>query len=84
MIVNLVVANAIVVADIPIGTDPVTRLSGFPRGKASIRRSADDVPKVRIRTADGIREFIPQREDGKWTPFQEIRRNVTAPPEISH
>jgi hypothetical protein len=52
-------------------------LEGFPEGRARIRMRQDEFVLVRIKTADGIREFYPMEKDGKWIPAHEGGRNVT-------
>ena len=53
-------------------------LEGFPEGKARIRIRSDEFTLVRVRTAEGIREFYPIEKDGKWHPHIEKPRNQTA------
>lgn len=50
-------------------------LEGFPEGKARIRIRSKEFTLVRVRTADGIREFYPVERNGKWYPGIEKARN---------
>ena len=62
--------------NVPFGSGiEVPELSGFPEGRVRIRMRNDDFVKIRIKTDDGIKEFIPRESSGKWVPFAETGSN---------
>jgi hypothetical protein len=63
-------------AKIPLPGDPKLPFKGFPEGRYRIRWRGDDFPKMFIRTANGLRVFIPKVQDGHWMPMMEIAANT--------
>jgi hypothetical protein len=51
---------------------------GFPDGKIRWRIRSDNLVLARVRTIDGIREFVVQEVDGYWMPLAEKGRNADA------
>lgn len=58
------------------GNAPPKPLTGFPSGKTRLRIRGDDFVKARVRTSDGIREFVVIEENGHWVPGVELARNL--------
>lgn len=50
-------------------------LKGFPPGKVRIKMRKSDFTLIRVKTPDGIREFLVKEEDGFWMPAFETGRN---------
>lgn len=59
------------------GSQPLKPLLGFPPGKVRLRIRSRDCVKARVKTADGVREFVVKEEDGFWVPAYETARNMT-------
>lgn len=51
---------------------------GFPPGRIRWRIRHDYFVMARVKTADGIREYIIKEENGYWMPYLESGRNQTA------
>lgn len=51
---------------------------GFPPGKIRWRIRHDALVLARVRTSEGVREFLVKEEDGHWVPADEIASNITA------
>jgi len=60
---------------VPFGLVDPLRVEGFPEGRVKIRIRPGEFVRIFIKTQNGIREFYPKEENGKWVPNIEKARN---------
>jgi len=60
---------------VPFGVIKPLPMDGFPEGRVKIEIRPDEWVRIFIKTENGIREFTPKEEGGKWIPYFEKGRN---------